>query len=91
MTSLESWLEQGRLPYLLRSLSLTLGADWERTVDILNAARATRARSEYESAGTATEAQLTELQEQIALLQPAVVEALRAKMHDGPADRRTDA
>src|SRR5207245_2008576 len=40
--------------YTIRSLALTLGEEWNSTVDIFNQARVTRGRLDYESVGTAT-------------------------------------
>lgn len=68
--------------YLLRSLTLTLGQDWQATVAILNAARATRARNDYESVGAGTLANLTELREVVITLRPAVVAFLRERGFD---------
>lgn len=65
--------------YTLRSLSLTLGATWNDTVDVLNSARVTRNRTDYESVGMATLTDLNELEEVHARLRPAVLEFVRAR------------
>lgn len=55
------------------SLPLTMGAEWQKAADTLDATRVLRNRADYESVGFATQRQLEELRDIVLRLRDAVI------------------
>ena len=58
---------------VLMSLPLTMGAEWHKAADSLDATRVLRNRADYESVGFATQQQLEELRDIVLRLRDAVI------------------